>query len=138
MEVFDKKYQLQTGDEMDNYFEYALTPSSDWAKWALNLPLFAPIFKLAYSVDGRQRTINIFPTLQFLYSHHIQPEYITREVREMVNDERVRFGQEEPADFRGRFFEAVERTRAKGLLRLCSPSPSPAPRPPRPRPLRPS
>jgi hypothetical protein len=58
--------------ETDDYFAYTLTPQSDLAKISLNLPLSVPIFKLAYTLDGTRRHICVYPTLQFLYSHHIQ------------------------------------------------------------------
>ena len=52
---------------------------------ALNLPLSSPIFHLAYSLGGKRHSIRIYPTLQFLYSHHIQAEYIGKEVRELLS-----------------------------------------------------
>ena len=81
MEVFDKKHQLPVSQDMDNYFAYTLSPQTDLVKQSLNLPVAVPIFKLAYTIDGGQRVINIYPTLQFLYSHHIMPDYISKEVR---------------------------------------------------------
>tara|TARA_B100000787_G_scaffold143422_1_gene113011 strand:- start:272 stop:433 length:162 start_codon:yes stop_codon:yes gene_type:complete len=52
------------------------------AKAALHMPFAVPIVKLAYTDDdGARRHISIYPTLQFLYSHHVCPEYVTREVR---------------------------------------------------------
>jgi hypothetical protein len=42
-----------------------------------------PVVSIAYALeDGKQRTIKVFPTLQFLYSHHIQAEYMTQEVKD--------------------------------------------------------
>ena len=39
---------------------------------------------MAYLDDlGARRHVRIYPTLQFLYSHHVCPEYVTREVREL-------------------------------------------------------
>eukprot|EP00656_Telonema_subtile_P006355 TRINITY_DN12925_c0_g1_i2.p1 TRINITY_DN12925_c0_g1~~TRINITY_DN12925_c0_g1_i2.p1 ORF type:complete len:275 (-),score=80.31 TRINITY_DN12925_c0_g1_i2:303-1127(-) len=84
MEVFDKKNQLHISDQTDNYFQYTLSPDTDLARVSLNLPLSVPIFKLAYAVDGVRHYINIYPTLQFLYSHHIQAEYINDEVRAIL------------------------------------------------------
>ena len=56
----------------------------DMAKAALHMPFAVPIVKLAYTDDdGARRHISIYPTLQFLYSHHVCPEYVTREVREL-------------------------------------------------------
>jgi hypothetical protein len=51
---------------------------------ALGLPLAKPIFKVRYTVKGERRYINLFPTVQFLYSHHIMAEYISSEVRELA------------------------------------------------------
>ena len=65
---------------MDNYFEYTREHKTDLAKQALNLPVCVPIFKLAYTINGQRKYINLFPTLQFLYSHHIHGEYITNKV----------------------------------------------------------
>jgi len=82
MGVFHKKNQLVVSFKTDNYFEYALSPRKDMTKVALNLPVHVPILTLVYNLDDRQHTINVYPTLQFLYSHHIQPDYITQEVQE--------------------------------------------------------
>ena len=35
--------------------------------------------------DGQERKVNVYPTLQFLYSHHVQPEYISPEVRQTLS-----------------------------------------------------
>ncbi|CAE8670279.1 unnamed protein product [Polarella glacialis] len=104
MEIFNKKHQIEINEEMDNYFQYTLMPQSDLIKLSLNLPLSVPIFKLAYSLDGRRRYINIYPTLQFLYSHHIRPEYITKEVKELLSD-----GSNNTKSFCSRFFAATQR-----------------------------
>eukprot|EP00928_Gymnodinium_smaydae_P100356 TRINITY_DN9823_c2_g4_i1.p1 TRINITY_DN9823_c2_g4~~TRINITY_DN9823_c2_g4_i1.p1 ORF type:complete len:2328 (+),score=476.05 TRINITY_DN9823_c2_g4_i1:208-6984(+) len=103
MEIFDKKHQLQVVVEMENYFAYTLNAQADVAKASLNLPIGVPIFKLSYMLDGTQRSINIFPTLQFLYSHHINPEYITTEVRDIVT------AKGSSSNSCERFFQAVER-----------------------------
>merc|ERR1711959_357514 len=70
---------------MDNYFEYTREHKTDLAKQALNLPVCVPIFKLAYTINGQRKYINLFPTLQFLYSHHIHGEYITNKVKDQVH-----------------------------------------------------
>jgi hypothetical protein len=36
---------------------------------------------MAYDFEGRQHTVNVYPTLQFLYSHHIQGAYINEEIK---------------------------------------------------------
>ena len=84
MEVFDKRHQLTFSDETDNYFAYTLTPQTDLPKLALNLPLPLPIFKLSYALDGKRRTVALYPTLQFLYSHYLRAEYITPQVSEAL------------------------------------------------------
>merc|ERR1712232_1086802 len=85
MEMFSKKNQLEIIESMENYFQYTLSPQFDLVKTSLNLPLSVPVLKLAYGLEGRYRYINVYPTLQFLYSHHIQPEYITQEVKEVIS-----------------------------------------------------
>jgi len=88
--------------ETDNYFAYTLDPSADTTKISLSLPLFVPIFKLAYTVGGDRRVINVFPTLQFLYSHHIRAEYITSAVRDSL----ATFDGD-PVTYGTQFFQAV-------------------------------
>ena len=57
----------------------------DMAKAALHMPFAVPIAKLRYMADGGELcTVCVYPTLQFLYSHHVCPEYVTREVRELL------------------------------------------------------
>eukprot|EP00931_Biecheleriopsis_adriatica_P048723 TRINITY_DN28156_c0_g1_i1.p1 TRINITY_DN28156_c0_g1~~TRINITY_DN28156_c0_g1_i1.p1 ORF type:complete len:2295 (-),score=500.02 TRINITY_DN28156_c0_g1_i1:122-7006(-) len=106
MEMFSKKHQLDISDDTDNYFNYTLTPQSDKIKASFNLPISVPILKLAYAHDGRRRFINVYPTLQFLYSHHIRPEYIDNDVKELVSEC-------SDANFCKRFLECIERIRAK-------------------------
>ena len=55
-------------------------------KISLNLPIAVPIFKLAYSLDGKWHYISVYPTLQFLYSHHVQGEYISKEVKHILDN----------------------------------------------------
>merc|ERR1711865_380686 len=71
-------------------------------KNALNLPIAVPIFKLSYALDGQRRYVNVYPTLQFLYSHHVQAEYITAQVREDLKS------FDEPSNFCARFFASVD------------------------------
>jgi hypothetical protein len=108
MDIFDKKNQLIVHDETDNYFEYTLTPRNDMVKIAFNLPLSVPIFKLSYVLDGKRHYINVYPTLQFLYSHHIMGDYITQEVRSLVEN----LGN--PDEMCAQFFAAVYNTAATG------------------------
>ena len=61
-----------------------------------------PIYKLSYFCGGQHHFINVYPTLQFLYSHHIQADYITNEIRRLVGSK-----ESEEAYYK-RFFAAVE------------------------------
>jgi hypothetical protein len=111
MDVFDRQHQLLLEIDTDDYFKYSLTPQSDLPRIALNLPISVPILSLTYVVGGRKHRINVYPTLQFLYSHHIQAEYITKEVRGLVEDSWKR--RADPAEFCARFLEvAVEKVHA--------------------------
>ena len=111
METFEKRHQLDIGVRTPNYFEYTLKPQTDIPKITLTLPLSVPILKLTYSaLDGSKHLISIYPTIQFLYSHHIQPEYISSEVKELIQD----FA--DPASFIANFLATVH-TAAKGELR---------------------
>lgn len=85
MEIFNKKNQFEINQTTDNYFQYTLTPQSDIVKIAFNLPVSVPVFKVAYVMDGSRCYINLYPTFQFLYSHHISPEYITPEVKDILS-----------------------------------------------------
>ena len=84
MEVFDESKQVLIEDEMDNYFQYTLNHRRDLIKHALSLPIGVPICKVAYNLGGKTRCVNVYPTLQFLYSKHIKADYITPEVKEVV------------------------------------------------------
>ena len=72
---------MKVSIDTDNYFQYTRTPHSDIPRLALSLPLAIPILSMTYTRDkgalDQQRAIHVYPTLQFLYSHHIQGEYIT-------------------------------------------------------------
>ena len=82
MDIFNKKHQLEVNIETEDYFRYTLTPETDTPKIALGLPIPVPILSLTYALThGGERCVHVYPTLQFLYSHHIQAEYITDEVR---------------------------------------------------------
>jgi hypothetical protein len=81
MGIFHKNNQLLISFETDNYFKYTLKPSTDATKLAFNLPSPIPILTLQYVHNNQQRTIHVYPTLQFLYSHHIKSAYITEDVR---------------------------------------------------------
>ena len=87
MDIFNKKNQLDITIQTDNYYKYALAPQGNLPKIALSLPIPIPILSLSYTPESGSRRsikINVYPTLQFLYSHHIEAEYITQEVREAL------------------------------------------------------
>jgi hypothetical protein len=86
MEVFSERNQLLIMEDMDNYFEYTLAAHTDRIKIAMNLPFSSPILKLGYTLDSRRKYINVYPTLQFLYSHHIDAGYISKEVKDSLQD----------------------------------------------------
>ena len=87
-----------------NYFEYTKDQAQDHTKLAFGLPVSVPIFKLAYLVNGQPRYINVYPTVQFLYSHYIDPAYITEPVKALVD------GFRDPASFYASFMQAVADT----------------------------
>jgi len=86
MDHFDKKNQFLLRIETSDYFEYTFSPQKDLTKVALNSPVSVPILTLTYNISGKLHTVNVYPTLQFLYSHHIQAAYITPEVKNNLND----------------------------------------------------
>lgn len=83
MGVFDKRNQLHLQWSVDNYFDYTRSAQDDKAKILLNLPSAIPIATIAYELAGKEHTIRIYPTLQFLYSHFIAGAYITPTVQEL-------------------------------------------------------
>jgi len=84
MGVFDKRNQLNLSFETGNYYAYTLSPKEDLTKILLNLPVAVPILKIEYNIGGSKRIINVYPTIQFLYSHYIQEAYISEEVQSIV------------------------------------------------------
>ena len=44
-----------------------------------------PILSLSYALEGTTHTIRVYPTLQFLYSHHIQAKYINQGVHDLLS-----------------------------------------------------
>jgi len=82
MDTFHPRHQILLQTETENYFQYARTPATDLAKVALNLPLSRPIFALDYALAGDVRSVRVYPTLQFLYSHYCRPEYVTQAARD--------------------------------------------------------
>jgi hypothetical protein len=104
MGIFDKKNQLSLSYRVDDYFGDTLKPLEDMAKIVLNLPVSIPILRLSYNLDGRLCTIQVYPTVQFLYSHHVQSGYLTKEVQSVVRNFK------DPSIFYAGFFEDIKRS----------------------------
>lgn len=87
MDEFNPRNQLNLTFKVDDYFKATIRADEDNAKMALSLPLSIPIFKMFYwdRITGKKKAINVYPTLQFLMSHHIKPAYIDDEVRKLVS-----------------------------------------------------
>ena len=112
MQAFDRKHQLTITADMDDYYLYSRTPAADLPRQALALPLSVPIFALSYAdpADGATHVVSVYPTLQFLYSHHVRPEYISAEVRELMTAEGLLPSRAtvDPDAFCRRFLDTVE------------------------------
>ena len=104
MDVFDKRHQMLLSFDIDNYFEYTLRPEIDMPKVLLNMPISIPILTLTYTLDETHHTVDVYPTLQFLYSHHIQAAYITQHVRHEIQS------YSDAPSYCARFVEAVQLT----------------------------
>ena len=104
MDVFDKRNQLTMSFKNDDYFKTTIRADEDNTKKALSLPLSIPIFKMCYcdSTTRTKKVINLYPTLQFLYSHHIKPAYIDQDVRDLLGK-----GINDPYQFSLDFLAAV-------------------------------
>ncbi len=101
MDVFDKKNQLTFTFKTDNYLDMTKNPGKDEARLTLSLPISVPIFEMQYCSEGRRKAIQVYPTVQFLYSHHILDNYIAEEVH------RVAKGATDPQKFCADFVSAV-------------------------------
>ena len=89
MDLFHERNRLHLSIKCDNYFDYAVcqNPEQDEPRMAFMMPVDIPIVTITYaSMNGEgEKVINVYPTLQFLYSHHIQADYITQEVKDSLN-----------------------------------------------------
>ncbi len=85
MDVFDKRNQLHFVNKTPNYFNTTVDHKEDATKTTLSLPVSVPIFSMRYSAGGKTNVINVYPTIQFLYSHHIMPRYINDEVKRLAS-----------------------------------------------------
>jgi len=101
MDVFDKKNQLTFAFKTDNYLDMSKNPNKDEARLTLSLPISVPIFEMQYYAEGCRKSIQVYPTIQFLYSHHIMGNYISEEVH------RVGKGAADPQKFCADFVSTV-------------------------------
>jgi len=108
MGFFDKMNQLCLSFETSDYFASTLTPQKDNAKMALQLACPVPILTITYSLGGSERAIHVYPTLQFLYSHHIHGSYISSEVQEVFKSFKG-----DPSKFFADFLQATDLIRRK-------------------------
>jgi len=86
MDVFDKRNRLHFQSKMGNYFDATVDSKEDSTKMILSLPVSVPIFTMQYSIGGKTNVINVYPTVQFLYSHHIISRYINEDVQTLLNN----------------------------------------------------
>lgn len=103
--------QLKLSFRTKNYFDYSRTVDSDVTKVALNLPSSVPILTVTYQVEGVRHEINLYPTLQFLYSHHIRGAYVCDNVQ--ANYKHI---STDTSGFYDRFLEAVEAQERHGMV----------------------
>jgi hypothetical protein len=107
MGVFDKNNQLTLWEETKDYYKLTLTPQNDFPKLSLNLVSPVPIASVAYTFEGKRRSIMVYPTLQFIYSHHIYGVYISQAVQEAIQSFDGNY-----SNYFQMFLEAVEKNRA--------------------------
>jgi len=88
MGLFDERHRFGVSIPSKLYFEESRKGLEDQCKSMLNMPFHIPILSLDYTVSGRCQTINVYPTMQFLYSHHIRQEYIDDKVRSIFSEKR--------------------------------------------------
>lgn len=82
-----KKQQMLFKSKTANYYDDTVDSEKDPIKAMLSLPVSVPIFTVQYSAGGKTNTINVYPTVQFLYSHHIMPRYIDSDVHFLLNNQ---------------------------------------------------
>ena len=73
MDIFNKNDQIELWIDCNNYFEYTLTPHTDMPRIMFNLPIPFPVLSFTYAdstSEGSRKSVNVYPTLMFLYSHH--------------------------------------------------------------------
>lgn len=107
MSLFNKENQLTLGFVVTEYFEQSRRPENDKAKILLNLPAHDPIVSFSYATsNGSLRSVCVYPTLQFLYSHFIDGSFISDPVKQTYQsfDENV-------GHFTSRFFASARARR---------------------------
>jgi len=113
MEAWDRKHQMPLSFEESDY--YASCRSGDKVAQCLHLPIPKACFRLSYTSLGKRRTVRVFPTVQFVYSHHIKPEYVDDACRSAVTAGRK-------ADVRSWFWHCVgdaEDEDDAGAMNVC-------------------
>eukprot|EP00937_MAST-01D_sp_MAST-1D-sp2_P002830 g2830.t1 len=85
MAVFDQRHQIHLNVQARDYYAYARAAETDVPRTYLGLPLSVPILELSYAFDGARHGVCVYPTLQFLYSHHVRQAYVTPEVKATLN-----------------------------------------------------
>ncbi len=86
MGIFESKNQMPLSHRVASYFENTLKPCEDLGKVLLNLPVSFPILQLHYNIGVDSHQIQVYPTVQFLYSHFVYGEYVTKEVQTLLRD----------------------------------------------------
>ena len=119
MGIFDKENQLKLAFRTENYFAYAREFHTDCAKVTLNLPSSVPILTATYTIKGVCKEINLYPTLQFLYSHHILGAYICDEVKAMFKSTKT-----DTSDFYRRFLGTVEERAQQNAVEVKAGAPA--------------
>jgi len=84
MDSFDKQNRLYFTNKTENYFDATVDSQQDSTKDILSLPVSIPIFTMQYSIGGNTNIIHVYPTVQFLYSHHVMPRYINGDVKQLL------------------------------------------------------
>jgi len=112
MGIFNEKHQLAITFTVSDYFCGTFNTKKDKTNTILNQPIPVPILAVDYTAGSLKGTINVYPTLQFLYSHHIHQEYITEDVKRAATDFKNSNSMES--------FEKFLKTAEKNYLRCTS------------------
>lgn len=110
MDVFDKRHQLRISDKSGNYYQDSVESKKDTMKSMLSLPVSVPIYTAQYNFGGETKVIRVYPTVQFMYSHHIMPQYITDDVRAVLGK-----AIDEPQQYCSSFVDSVTKGKEEGM-----------------------